>query len=263
MTIIDLTEKYENSYCMCLEEWSDEMKEAGGYKKSWLEKKKKKGLRVKLALNEEKQPVGMIHYVPIEEAPVMGKDLYYVYCIWVHGYKEGVGNYQNRGIGRELLKAAEEDVKALGSKGLVAWGITLPFFMRSKWFKKNGYKSIDRNGISELVWKPFSSDTEPPRMIKQSRKPDNRRGEVNVTCFRDGWCPSQNLVCERMKRVIEDTGRVAGYTEIDTEDRDNLMEWGISDALYIDSKLVNTGRPPSYDALKKKLEKALNKKGLV
>ena len=53
MEIIDLSPEYENTYCKCLEDWSEEMAEAGDYKKIWLEKKKSQGLRVKLARNEK------------------------------------------------------------------------------------------------------------------------------------------------------------------------------------------------------------------
>ena len=52
MEIIDLKPEHEYAYCVCLEEWSDEMKEAGDLKKKWLEKKKTQGIRVKLAKNE-------------------------------------------------------------------------------------------------------------------------------------------------------------------------------------------------------------------
>ena len=262
MEIIDLVEEYENTYCMCLEDWSDEMKEAGDYKKVWYERKKTKGLRVKLARNKEGRIVGMIQYVPVEEAPVLGGNLYYIYCIWIHGYKEGVGNWQNRGTGRKLLAAAEEDARSLRSKGMVAWGITLPFFMRSKWFKKNGYRKIDRDGITELLWKPFTGDAEPARLIKKKKTPGKQKNGVSVTCFRNGWCPAQNIVCERMKRAVEETGGRAEYIEIDTENRENLLEWGISDALYINGRQINTGPPPAYESLKKRLEKAIKKSGI-
>ena len=46
MEIIDLTGQYEDTCCTCLEEWSDEMAEAGDDKKAWLEKKKQQGLRL-------------------------------------------------------------------------------------------------------------------------------------------------------------------------------------------------------------------------
>ena len=35
MKIIDLEEKYNHLYFMCLEDWSDEMKEAGDHKENW------------------------------------------------------------------------------------------------------------------------------------------------------------------------------------------------------------------------------------
>ncbi|MBL0176346.1 MAG: hypothetical protein IPP94_13955 [Ignavibacteria bacterium] len=47
MEIIALTGQDEDTCCMCLEEWSDAMAEAGDDKKTWLEKKKQQGLRLK------------------------------------------------------------------------------------------------------------------------------------------------------------------------------------------------------------------------
>jgi len=48
MKIEDLEPSYEASYCMCLEEWSDEMREAGDKKRRWLEEAKGKGLHERL-----------------------------------------------------------------------------------------------------------------------------------------------------------------------------------------------------------------------
>ncbi len=95
MEIIDLTEKYYNSYFCCLEDWSDEMKEAGDHKETWFQKMKDKGLRVKIALIDEKA-CGMIQYIPAENSIIEGKDLYLILCIWVHGYKKGIGNLRLR-----------------------------------------------------------------------------------------------------------------------------------------------------------------------
>ena len=259
MQIIDMTEEHEGLYCKCLEDWSDEMKEAGNHKERWLAMKKGQGLRVKLARSDENKIVGMIHYAPIEHAPVIGKDLYYVYCVWVHGYKEGVGNNQKMGIGKALLSAAEKDAESLGAKGLAAWGITLPFFMRSAWFKKQGYIRADKDGMMELVWKKFRDGAVAPSLLRMKKKPAAEEGAIRVTCLRNGWCPAQDLACERMKRAVGDIGRNIEYREIDTEIRANLDEWGLSDALFIDDKLVPFGPPPTYAKLKKMLEKKAKK----
>ena len=60
MQIIDLEDKYNDLYFMCLEDWSDEIKEAGNHKESWYNNMKSKGLGVKLAQNKKDEVVGMI-----------------------------------------------------------------------------------------------------------------------------------------------------------------------------------------------------------
>ena len=255
MEIIDISEEYEATYCKCLEDWSTEMAEAGTLKNQWYRKKKQEGLRVKLARDETGRIVGMIHYIPMEQAPAIGEKLYYIYCIWVHSYRQGVGDHRHKGIGKQLLRAAEDDVKALGGLGMAAWGITLPFFMRSSWFKKQGYQRADRQGIAELVWKPFDHNALPPRLQKAVKTPQPGTGRLKITCFRNGWCPAQNLACERMKRAVREYGDKVQYIEVDTDDRATFAQWGISDAIFIDDKQINTGPPPSYEKLRRLLRK--------
>src|SRR4030042_1972786 len=131
MQIIELTEANEKSYFMCLEDWSDEVKEAGTHKELWYNKMKKKGLEGKLAVDDNGTVGGMIQYIPIEHSIVEGKDLYFIYCIWVHGHKKGRGNFQHKGMGKTLLQSVENDVKERGAKGIVAWGISGPFWMKA------------------------------------------------------------------------------------------------------------------------------------
>jgi len=259
MKIIDLEEKYNGLYFMCLEDWSDEMKEAGDHKELWYNKMKDKGLGVKIAVTEDDKVVGMIQYVPLEYSTAEGDNLYFINCIWVYGYKEGVGNFQKKGIGKRLIKAAEEDVKSKGAKGIVAWGVSLPFFMRASWFKKQGYVKVDKHSISVLLWKPFSDDAIAPKWIKQRKKPEIIPGKVSVTSFINGWCPAQNIVFERAKRAATEFGDKVVFTEIDTFNRETFLEWGIADALFIDEKEIRTGPPPSYDDIKKKIAKRVKK----
>jgi len=254
LEIIDLEEKYNKLYFMCLEDWSDEIKEAGNHKESWYNKMKNEGLGVKLALNKKEEVVGMIQYIPIEHSFADGEDLYYINCVWVHGYDEGVGNFQKKGIGKKLIKAAEEDVQKRGAKGIVAWGVSLPFWMTASWFKKQGYEEVDEQNISVLLWKPFSNDAVAPKWIKKKKTPKKIPGKVSVTAFLNGWCPSQNLVFERAKRAASEFGDEVIFTEIDTFNRKAFLEWGIADALYIDGIEINTGPPPSYEDIKKKID---------
>ena len=261
MKIIDLADEYEQLYFVCLEDWSEEMKEAGEHKQVWYNKMKDKGLRVKLALDDSGQVGGMIQYVPIAYASAEGKDLYFIKCIWIHGYKEGRGNFQKKGMGKALLQAAENDAKTKGAKGIVAWGIPLPFWMKASWFRKQGYIKVDKQGLlgSVLLWKPFTNNAIPPKWIKQKKRPETIPGKVVVTAFLNGWCPAQNLVFERAKRAASEFGDKVVFWKIDTFDRESLLEWGIDDALFIDNKQVRTGPPPSYEKIRKIMAKRVRK----
>jgi GNAT superfamily N-acetyltransferase len=258
MGIIDLNEKYRDTYLVCLEDWSDEIKEAGNHKETWFEGMKDKGLRVKLAVDGEKA-CGMIQYVPIEHSFAEGKDLYFVHCIWVHGYKKGVGNYQKRGVGKALLRAAEADVKAKGAKGLAVWGISMPFFMKASWFKKQGYAKVDKVGMQVLLWKPFTEDAVLPKWIREKKRPQKKEGKVTVSAFLNGWCPAMNMTFERAKRAAGEFGDQVEFQDIRTIDRATFLDWGIVDAVFIDGKPVRTGPPPSYDKIKNKIAKRVKK----
>ena len=253
MKIIDLEEVHLPLYFVCLEDWSDEIKEAGNHKEIWYSRMKDKGLRVKLAVDDSGTVGGMIQYAPIEHSTVEGKDLYFIYCIWIHGYKQGRGDFRRQGMGKALLQAAEDDVRALGSKGIVAWGLRLPIWMKASWFKKYGYKVVDKEGMQALLWKPFTPDAVPPKWIRQTRIPSAVPNKVTITTFHNGWCPAQNLVVERARRVAQESDlkdKVA-WQEIDTFDPAVFREWGIADALFVDNKQVRTGPPPSCEKIRK------------
>jgi GNAT superfamily N-acetyltransferase len=259
MNIIDLSPEHEEAYCLCLEEWSDEIKEAGGHKREWYEKNKGRGLRVKLAMGDNGVVGGMIQYLPIEHSPAEGADLYFILCVWVHGYKQGRGNFQKQGMGAALLEAAEADARERGAKGMAAWGVVLPFWMRASWFRRHGYKKADKNGMMALMWKPFSAEARPPAWLKPKKKPEPEKGKVVVTSLLNGWCPAMNMVHERARRAAAELGPRVEFREVRTAERGVFMEWGMGDALFIDGKEVRNGPPPKYEKIKKKIARRLKK----
>jgi GNAT superfamily N-acetyltransferase len=255
MKVIDISPEHEKIYFCCLEDWSDEMKEAGDHKQRWYERMKDRGVRVKLAQLEDGGIAGMIQYMPVEHSMFEGVNLHAVLCIWVHGYKQGVGNHQKKGIGTALLRAAEADSRALGSNGLVVWGLAIPAFMRASWFRRKGYKVADRKGIIRLLWKPFNEQAVPPRLIRAKKKPEKGKDRVRITMIRNGWCPAMNLAYERVLRASREFGDKVSIDQYDTVDPAVFEEWGISDGLFIDGREVRTGPPPSYARIRKKIER--------
>jgi len=257
MKITDINPETESHFFCCLEEWSEDMKEAGDCKRLWYEKMKDKGLKVKFAVDDNNVIGGMIQYIPVEYSMFEGKDLYVVLCIWVHGHKKGRGDHRKKGMGKALLKAAEEDAKQLGANGLVTWGLIIPAFMRASWFKKHGYKVVDKTGIMRLMLKPFNENAITPKFRKPARKPDRDPGKVNLTIIRNGWCQSGNITCERAKRAALEFPDKVVVREYDTTNPEVLKEWGILDSLYIDGRDMLTGPPISYQKIRKKIEKRI------
>jgi len=259
MKIVDLNKKNEALYFVCLEDWSDDMKEAADHKAKWYKEMKNKGLRVKLAQSADGIIAGMIQYVPIEYSFAKGEYLYIILCIWVHGHKRGIGDYRKRGIGKALLSAAEDDVKKIGAKGLVAWGLMIPAFIKASWYKKQGYEIVDKDGITALLWKPFLESAVKPTIIKQKKKPERIQGQVTVYAFKNGWCPVFNLAYERAKKSCASFQEKVVFREFDTTKKEVFEEWGIRDGLFVDDKLLRTGPPPSYEKIYGIIEKRVKK----
>lgn len=261
MKIVDLSPEYEQTYLMCFEDWSDEMKEAGDHKCQWYEKMKHKGLGVKIAVDDEGKAYGMIQYVPIEYSTAEGEDLYFIDCIWVHGYKEGVGNYQKTGTGIALLEAAEADVISRGAKGLVAWGLSMPFWMKASWYKKRGYKKVDKNGMAVLLWKKFTEDAKTPKWYKEVKRPkaNAHPNQVTVVVFYHSKCQVPVIALERVKRAAATFGDKVVLETINTYDREVFLEWGISDGVYIEGKNISTGPPLTYEKIIEAISKRVKK----
>ncbi|MBN1877821.1 MAG: GNAT family N-acetyltransferase [Anaerolineae bacterium] len=264
MKIIDLTPEYESTFLLCLKDWTAEQEMQAGRqrKRAWYAMMKDKGLRVKLALNDDGQAIGMIQYLPVAYARVEGKDLYFIQCIWVHGYDEGMGNMQGYGAGTMLLQAAENDAKALGAKGMVAWGLIYPHWMPAAWYEKHGYIEANRLPYDKLVWKPFIGDAEAPRWLRPRKTPDPIPGKVVVTAFITHWCPGLSKMSDAQRAAAEFGDRVI-FREIDTSDPSVLHEWGIESALYIDDECINAGLtdypPPSYEDIKQRIQHHLER----
>ena len=260
MKIVDITDERKELFCLCLEDWSDEAKESGPKRREWLDRSLALGLRAKVALDDRGVEGGMIQYGPIEHSYVDGEGLYFIYCIHVHGYTQGRGNFQKQGMGTALLEAAEADAEARGATGMAAWGVWLPFWMRASWFKKHGYRKADRQGIANLMWKPFLEAARPPHWFPAGvKQPESTPGKVTVTAFSSGWCLAQNLVYERAKRAASEFGDTVVFREIDTTSRTTVAEWGVSDAVLVDGKNLQKGPPPSFDKIRKAIAKRVAK----
>ncbi|MCG8572467.1 MAG: GNAT family N-acetyltransferase [Spirochaetes bacterium] len=246
MFITDMKEEYYDSFCNCLADDPGEWKCGVAMRKQWYEKMKPQGLKVKLAVTDDNQVAGMIQFSPLEQTFNNGQDLFFVHCIWIYQDKTNK-NFRKRGAGKALLKAAEEESKYQGAKGLVVWGVSLPFFMKASWFKKQGYIKIDKEGMAVLLWKPFTDDAKFPQWDRVSREIELVPGIVKVTAFTSGWCLVQNANVRLAEKAAVQFGDKVVFQEIDLFDEQNRLKWGSGDAVYIDKKEITNGPPLTYD----------------
>lgn len=259
MTIIDLDKRHEELYFKCLIGDPDRLTDSGEYKRRWYKVMKPRGLKVKLALNDSGAPLGMIQYLPVEESIVSGKDMYYIYCIWVINDPKFRGNHQKQGYGKALLRAVEEDAHADGKKGVIAWGLVIPVFMPAAWFRKHGYTPVERLGLQTLLWKTWDKDADKPYWITPRKKPEHVSGKTVVTCFCGGWCPEANKAFTRARRAAEAAGSDVEFLEIDTTDRRVFEEYGIADALFVNDREMRIGPAPSYKKIEHTIRKSVRR----
>jgi hypothetical protein len=159
-------------------------------------------------------------------------------------------------MGRALLAAAEEDARGRGAKGMAAWGLWLPCWMRASFYRRHGYRTVARNGIASLLFKPFTADAQPPRWFRRTVKAlDLTPGRVTVTSFVNGWCTAGLVTAERARCVAGEFGEKVAFREVDTSEHATVAEWGLADALFVDGKQVMTGPPISPERLRKIVRK--------
>jgi len=113
--------------------------------------------------------------------------------------------------------------------------------------------------MMRLLWKPFNENATPPNFIKPKKLPAKGEGKVNIAIFRNGWCQTMNIACERARRASMDFPGKVSLQEFETTNKEVVKEWGINDALYIDGKEIRVGPAPAYKTIRRKIEKRVKK----
>ncbi|MGD0999751.1 MAG: GNAT family N-acetyltransferase [Candidatus Brocadiia bacterium] len=120
MRLVDIAESTEGTFFRCLHDEKPEIPGVTALRRRWYERLKRRGLRAKVLMREDGAVLGLCQYVPIEHSHFIGRDLFAILCIWVHGYEHLVGNQQRKGYGRFILNSIEEDARGSGAKGVAA-----------------------------------------------------------------------------------------------------------------------------------------------
>ncbi len=199
MRVVDLSPEREFDYLSCLRATGDGPDEAQERKREWFAQYRDRGLVVKLAEDEDRNIVGMIHSLPIEETWLQGSNLDIIMCVRVSGPRSRhVG--ARASIAGLLLQALEASVRGRGRQGLAALGLGVPVWMKRNWFPAHGYRVIGRQGACEMLFKPFGPNVGAPRLLPEQHLREQGRGLDTGGCFADGWCPAASMTHDRAPR---------------------------------------------------------------
>lgn len=263
MRLVDVDRDSEPTFLRCLHDERPDDPRVVRLRRRWFDAHRGHGLRAKVLILDTGEVAGLCQYAPIEHTHIAGRDLMVILCIWVHGYDHHIGNRQGNGYGRYILESIERDARDSDTGGLVAWGMDFPYWNPVSFYEHMGYTRVDKSGMAVLVWKPFLDSAEPPRFLRQARRPADESDRVSLTVFLNGWCTGACEQCVTAREAVEGLDHIVDYREVDTSSQEALRLWGISDGIYVEGEPYRPHEPPcTSDVLRRDLiEMAERKRG--
>jgi GNAT superfamily N-acetyltransferase len=173
------------------------------------------------------RPVGHIEFMPIEHAPrsIVGQDLTVINCLYV------AKTYRGRGIGRELIDAAEHQVQTV-STGVGVLAYQDGEFMPKGYFEHVGFSCVDERDDKCLLVKQ-SQKAIPPSILPVRYQPRETIDALAVDFFLPHQCPYLGWAGERLRRAVRKLPYRVDLQLIEITDRPAIIRWGIAQGLFI------------------------------
>jgi GNAT superfamily N-acetyltransferase len=243
-------------------------------RKEFLKRMKREGLSVIVALEElgeqesidypgvgevktkdlsfkGKMPVGLIEYTPIEKTifPVRGENLAFIHCIWV------ITPFWRKGVGQALMESFMEKTSHLSGVAVIAyegeswWGF---FDYMPKWFfDKFGFKEVNRNGTSVLMFKNYQKARAPEFIPSQPDSTSDQKTK-EVELFWSTQCPYSWWVAKLLEKELYKNPEYQSKL-INTDKREVAQKYGLTFGLKINGKII-FNRIPSWEEVQQALK---------
>ena len=177
-------------------------------KRQWLSERLKEGhtfrkLNVKGTV--------FIEYAPLETAwvPIVGKNFYYIYCLWV------AGEHRRKGHARSLMEYCLRDAREKGKSGVCMLGAKKQkgWLSDQSFAKKFGFEVVDTTDSGyELL--ALSFDSTKPAFAQNAK--NCRIESKNLTVYYDLQCPFIYQNIESLKEYCSAQGVPASFLQVDT-----------------------------------------------
>lgn len=230
--------------------WREAMQPAMAVRKEWLKTMMDKGLQVSVALEKSRKtinslgpknvkfkemsvhgyfPKALIEYVPVgfSSEPVEGGKSLFINCVWV------VPPFWHMGVARALLERVIEKARVYGGASVLAydgdkWFGFFPY-MPVSFFKKFGFREVDRDGSRVLLHLNLGADERPTLIRPKTRLV--KSGKMLVDVLFNSQCPWSGWIAERIERNMQKYD--ATVNVINTDDRKVIDEYGVSRGVCI------------------------------
>ncbi len=257
LRVVDADSRYFRyvSLCTHMDSCCPDQVKASKRRLRWLKDQVKKGrMVIKVAINDDDKPLGFIHLIPIElpTSGMVGVDLMVIPCLSLN-YQRVYAKERGSGVGRVLVKAAEEETRFRGLKGLAVRAYEGDsWFMPAGFFEKLGFWRV---GNSE-IWLRRWAETDIPslRPVRYSHSPV--LGKVEIDYF---WSPFCLTVCQEVgnvRQIAEEFEDRVVLREYRTDDPKVATRFGFVRALFINGSRIDLG----YAAPREELRKVVNSK---
>ncbi len=150
-------------------------KKSNGYtsKLNWFKSKINHGLKIKIAVDQNKKQLGFIEYIPSELAwrPVNAENYLFIHCIVVFSKKS-----RAQGMASLLIQHCEQDAKAMKKNGLCVMCSDGSWMANKSVFEKNDFALVEKQGRFELMAKPFDNLKPLPSLIDWTKDHSKYKG---------------------------------------------------------------------------------------
>lgn len=177
-------------------------------KRQWLSERLKEG-HVFRKLNEK--ATVFIEYAPLETAwvPVIGRNYFYIYCLWV------LGDYKGKGYGKALMEYCLADAREKGRSGVCMLGAKKQksWLSDQAFARRYGFETVDtaENGY-ELLARSFDGTV--PSFAEGVKSPGIEGRELTI--YYDMQCPFVYQAVERVKRYCGENDVPVTLLQVDT-----------------------------------------------
>lgn len=219
---------------------------------SFLARRMDEGARLQVAYRNG-VAVGFIEYYPIEitNLELAGDDILAIWCMLVRDERQGIGS--------ALLQACLDDAQAMDRKGVAVtcWD---PVWMPRAIFERTGFVEVGpagRNGA--VLFRPLTdfADAQPPHWVGRRPEMEPILGQVVVDVYHTDRCPIHWRNTALVREVIREFGGPVLCREHWTDEREDMLHYGIAYGVYVNGEPLAAGPPIARERVWQALHKAI------